>query len=89
MESDASSSCLAVVRPAVNVFPIQVEFYEQFSCVVPEPPPPPQETSCPAYSTSNTDSDSANYATCLIYSCPGSELVANGCNDACVGDQVS
>lgn len=52
----------------------------------PTPAPIPTGT-CSPYSTTNTNYDTQNYDTCFIYSCPGSQLVASGCNAECVGDQ--
>ena len=62
--------------------------YTQISCNVETPQPLPVETKCAAFSATNTQYDSVNYATCFIYACPGATLVADGCNDACEGDTV-
>lgn len=42
---------------------------------------------CPSFSVSNTEYDTVNYATCMVYACPGANLVLSGCNANCVGDQ--
>jgi hypothetical protein len=44
---------------------------------------------CPHYSVTNTDNAVQNYATCLVYACPGTSLVVSGCgsDDGCNGDQ--
>ena len=73
---------------AANAVAATVTVYAQLSCFVQTPEPPVVETQCPLYSATNTNSDAENYATCFIYACPGASLVADGCNEACAGDQI-
>lgn len=44
-------------------------------------------TACDSYRASRTDDDRVNYDTCTVYACPGSNLLLDGCNDECKGDQ--
>jgi hypothetical protein len=63
--------------------------YVEYTCFVPTSEPQPAGFSdCPFYTAADTNSDTQYYTQCPIYSCPGSVLIANGCNPTCAGDQV-